>query len=300
MTNTLDNLTQPRPAVIAASSEATAVEQARAVAEVAAAVKVAQEFPRDVSRAVERMRQACSQRAMADRAFYSLPRAGGWVEGSTVHLARELAACWGNLDHGVRELRRDDDAGVSEVIAWAWDQETNTRSSRSFIVPHEIMVGKGADKKRKRLVDIADVANNNNSVAARAVRETLWHVLPVWFRTEAEAIAARTLNGGEEGKTQAQQVADALGHFAGAFGVTQAQLEERLGRPSREWTGQDLGFLRVLAGELSRGEKRVEAEFPKPTKAITADDINGAAPAPPDDPATADDPTISDGWGQQS
>jgi hypothetical protein len=292
---TLDQITQPRPPALAANSEATAVEQARAVAEVAAAVKVAQEFPRDISRAVERMRQACSQKALADRAFYSLPRAGGRVEGSTVHLARELAGCWGNIDHGVRELRRDDDAGVSEVIAWAWDQETNVRSSRSFIVPHEIMVGKGADKKRKRLLDIADVANNNNSVAARAVRETIWHVLPVWFRDEAERLATETLSGGAQGKTQAQQVADAVGHFAATFNVTQAQLEERLSRPSREWTAQDLGYLRVLAGELSRSEKRVEDEFPQQDKAITADDLKGGQPAT-DEPALPDPTDPNDPW----
>jgi hypothetical protein len=291
---TLDQLTQPRPPAPAANSEATAVEQARAVAEVAAAVKVAQEFPRDISRAVERMRQACSQKALADRAFYSLPRAGGRVEGSTVHLARELAGCWGNIDHGVRELRRDDDAGVSEVIAWAWDQEVNVRSSRSFIVPHEIMVGKGADKKRKRLLDIADVANNNNSVAARAVREAIWHVLPVWYRDEAERLATETLNGGAQGKTQAQQVADAVGHFAATFNVTQGQLEERLGRPSREWTAQDLGYLRVLAGELSRNEKRVEDEFPKADKAITAADLTVPAATSQDDEPTIPEPGGSD------
>ncbi len=66
-------------AVARPETQATAVEQARAVAEVAAAVQVAQQFPRDITRAIERMRQACSQKSLADRAFYSLPRAGGRV-----------------------------------------------------------------------------------------------------------------------------------------------------------------------------------------------------------------------------
>src|SRR5690349_9982852 len=139
----LDRLAQPRPLPTTTITQATAVEQARAVAEVAAAVRVAQENPRDEERAIRRMRQACGQRALADRAFYSLPRAGGKVEGSTVHLARSLAACWGNVDYGIREMRRDDEAGESEMQAWAWDQETNVRSSRSFVVPHAIMAGKG-------------------------------------------------------------------------------------------------------------------------------------------------------------
>ena len=266
---TLDQISQPRPAAVA--SQATAVEQARAVAEVAAAVRVAQENPRDLERCVQRMRQSCSQKSLADRAFYSLPRAGGRVEGSTVHLARELAGCWGNLDYGLREMRRDDEAGVSEVLAWAWDQETNTRSSRSFIVPHSIMAGKGADKKRKPLIDLADIANNNNSVGSRAQREVIFHCLPQWFRDEAEALATRTLHDGG-GKTLAQQVADAVAHFGDTYGVTPGQLEERLQRPSKEWTAQDLGVLRIISGELSRAEKQVADEFP-PTGKVTAADV---------------------------
>jgi hypothetical protein len=274
----LERIAQPRPVTLAASSEATAIEQARSVAEVAAAVRVAQDNPRDESKALDRMRQACSQRSLADRAFYSLPRAGGRVEGSTVHLAREIARCWGNIDYGIRELRRDDEAGESEMQAWSWDQESNVRSSRSFIVPHARMVGsaKRGDKRRERLDDLADIANNNNSVAARAVRETIFSILPVWFRDEAEAIATKTINGGGDGKTLTQQIADAVKHYADQFNVTAAQIEERLERPRAEWTASDLAGLRVLAAEMSRGERHPDGEFPKPQKGggkVTAEEI---------------------------
>lgn len=263
-----------------ATSQATAVEQARAVAEVAAAVQVAQQFPRDHAKAIERMRQACRQKALAERAFYSLPRAGGRVEGSTVHLARELAACWTNVDYGVREMRRDDAAGESEMLAWAWDQENNVRSSRSFVVPHARMVRKA----REALTDLGDIANNNNSVAARAVRETIFTILPVWFRTEAEAIAAETLKGNTGGKTLPQLVADMAEWFGGKFGVTRDQLEGYVDRPTTRWTEQDLAVLRVLGTELSRGEKRVEDAFP--AKHLTAEDVlgSGRQATPADDP----------------
>lgn len=268
--NELDRIAAPRP--VEARSEATAIEQARSVAEVAAAVRVAQDNPRDESRALDKMRQACSQRSLADRAFWSLPRGGKTLTGSSVHLAREIARCWGNLDYGIRELRRDDAAGQSEMQAWAWDQENNVRSTRSFIVPHAIM----ANKRRKALEDLSDIANNNNSVAARAVRETIFTVLPVWFRDEAETTASRTLQDGG-GKTLSQQIADAVKHYADAFNVTPPQLEDRLERPRTDWTAQDLGFLRTLAGEMSRGEKHVDGEFPKAEKAtkVTADEITG-------------------------
>lgn len=273
----LERLAQPRPITLHAASEATAIEQARSVAEVAAAVRVAQDNPRDVSKALEQMRQACGQRALADRAFFSLPRAGGRIEGSTVHLARELARCWGNIDYGIRELRRDDTAGQSEMQAWAWDQESNVRATRSFIVPHERM----ARKERQKLTDLADIANNNNSVAARAVRETIFNVLPVWFRQEAEDAATRTLQGGEDGKPLAQQIADAVKHYADHFDVTAAQIEEHLERPRAEWTAANLGYLRTLAGEMARGEKHPDGEFPKAAKGggkVTAADVTGGDP----------------------
>jgi hypothetical protein len=275
-TSELDRVTEQRP--IPAATQATAVEQARAIAEVAAAVRVAQDFPRDVPRAVIRMQEACAQRALADRAFYSLPRAGGRVEGSTVHLARQLAACWGNLDYGIRELRRDDDAGESEMQAWAWDQESNVRSSRSFVVPHARMKGSGAQKKREALTDLGDIANNNNSVAARAVRETIFTILPVWYVTDAEERCRAALNGAGGDAPMAQQIAEMVSTFETRAGVTKGQLEAYLALPTSEWTPQTLGALRILGGEIARGEKRVEDEFPRAdtdvtSRRVSADDL---------------------------
>lgn len=274
------------------ASQATQVEQARAVAEVAAAVRVAQDFPRDMSRAIEQMRMSCAQKSLADRAFYSLPRAGGRVEGSTVHLARELARCFGNIEYGIRETRRDDEQGVSELLAWAWDVENNVRQSRSFVVPHARMAGGG----RKALTDLSDIANNNNSVAARALRECILTLLPVWFRDEAESRAARTLAGSSGEKPLPQQIADAVDHFDRTFEVTVEQMESRLQRPRGKWTASDLATLRVLSSEIGRGEKSIEDEFPE--RAITLTDIQapveaGApqplAPTPPVSTGTPDD-----------
>jgi hypothetical protein len=138
------------------------------------------------------------------------------------------------------------------------------------------MAGKGRDKTRERLTDLGDIANNNNSVAARAVRETIFTVLPVWFRTEAEEIATRALRGDVGGKTIAQQAADSIAHYARTYGVTKGQLETRLSRPVAQWTESDLGLLRVLNSEMARGEKSVDDEFATP--AVTADEIQSAAP----------------------
>src|SRR5438128_2491865 len=80
-----------------AISQVTAVEQARAVAEVQAAIVVAQQVPRDKDRALAEMRDSCSRMALANRAFYEVKNRGN---GPSVHLARELARTWGNPGYG--------------------------------------------------------------------------------------------------------------------------------------------------------------------------------------------------------
>ena len=108
-TTDLDTISRPAAPALANLTQATAIEQARAVAEVQAAVTVAQARPRDTQRAIAEMRDTCGRMAMASRAFYSVPNRGN---GPTVHLARELARIWGNLDYSVRELRRDMAAAI--------------------------------------------------------------------------------------------------------------------------------------------------------------------------------------------
>ena len=193
----------PRPPALSAASQATLVEQQRAIAEVQAAVVVAQQCPRDLARAEAEMREACGRTALAERAFFRVTNRG---QGPSVHLARELARVWGNVQYGVKETRRDDAAGVSEVLAFAWDVQTNTRSDRSFVVPHQRM----KDGKRVPLIDLTDVYLNNQNIGARAVRECIFTVLPTYFVEMAESLCRDTLRDGD-GKPLAERDA---GHFS--------------------------------------------------------------------------------------
>lgn len=277
--------------------QATAVEQSRAVAEVQAAVIVAQQCPRNVQTALAEMRESCKQPRLAERAFYRYPRGGKTVTGPSVHLARELARCWGNVQYGAAEMRRDDEASQSEMLAFAWDVQTNTRSSQTFIVPHKRDTHDGV----KQLVDIRDIYENNANQGARRLRETIFSVLPPWFVEEAKDICNKTLADGG-GKPIAQRIADAVAGFGG-LGVTTDQLEQKLARSSGQWTDHDLAQLAVTYRSLQRGEVTKDEEFP-PTK-VTAAEILGqpkergqAQPTGADWPPTAQpppDPEVSDG-----
>lgn len=257
---------QPHP-VQGGVTQTTAVEQARSIAEVQAAVVVAQQCPRDMARAEAEMLAACGRLALAERAIYRVTNRG---EGPSVHLARELARIYGNVQFGVHELRRDDEAGVSEIQAFAWDVQANVRSTRTFQVPHQRM----KSGKRQALVDLTDVYLNNQNIGSRAVRECIFTVLPTWFVEAAEQTCRQTLRDGD-GQPLSERIAGAVTGFENTFGVKQAQLEDKLGRKRGQWDAGNVASLVVLFQSLQRGEVTVDEEFPQAR--LTAADL-GAAP----------------------
>jgi hypothetical protein len=247
-----------------ALSQGAAIEQSRAIAEVAAAIRVAQEFPRDTSRAVEGVREVCSRLSVAERAFYSVPNRGS---GLSVHIARELARLWGNTDYGVRELSRDDAKGESEMQAWAWDQQTNTRSTRSFIVPHAKSLKGGG---RKALVDINDVYLNNQNIGARAVRECIFSILPGWLTAEAEAVLKETLKKGDG--VPVEQRRDAAVDRFRDLKVSLVQLEQFAGKSKGQWSASDLAEL--TRAYMSITQDGIPASEFFPERAVTIGPAN--------------------------
>ncbi|MET8826029.1 hypothetical protein ABZX40_13230 [Streptomyces sp. NPDC004610] len=246
----------PAPAFI---GQGTAVEQSRAVAEVQAAVIVARQFPRNEETATRKMRQAFRQQSLAARSFFRFNRGDGNVNGETIQFAKELARCWGNIHHGLNELRRDDEAGESEMQAWAWDLESNERASTTFVVPH---VRFTKSSGRKPLEDPRDVYENNTNNGARRLREMIFTVLPDWYREEAKEVANRTLQEGPGDKPLAQRIADAVTAFEN-LGVSVVQLEENRGRPTERWLNLDVAQLQIVYGSVTRGEVSLEEEFPQ-------------------------------------
>lgn len=280
-------LSAPKPV----AGQATQIEQARAIAEVRAAVMIAMDRPRDRSAALSEMREVCGIMALAERAFFRVPRGKEHVTGESIHLARELARCWGNCTYGVKEMSRDDIRGQSELLAFAWDMQTNARSEIVFVVPH-------TRGRNHRLTGTQEIYENNASFAGRRLREAIFSILPVWFKAEAADICHRTLEGGG-GKPLVQRVADMREAFS-IKGVTVAQLEKKRGRKIDEFTPEDVAALGVIYGSIKRNEVTIEDEFPAEvaktdtkmtgTKLDTLEAANGKA-----EPATADSDDIFPG-----
>lgn len=251
----------PVPAFV---GQGTAIEQSRAVAEVQVAALLAEYRPRDEDRCLQVMLRACRGTALAERAFYKVPRGGKTATGPSIDLARELARCWGNIQYGVAELRRDDARLESEMQAYAWDVQTNTRSAHIFIVPHRRNV-KG---EMVPLTDLQGVYENNANQGARRVREAIFAVLPSWFAQEAITQCRRTLESPND-----DAAAKAVTMFA-AMRVDQARLEAKVGRPVAEWTDSDVAELRISYGALQRKEVTAAEEFPP--RRVTTEEIDGA------------------------
>lgn len=242
--------------------QATRIEQSRAVAEVQAAITMAKQCPRNVQAAIGAMREACGLKALADRAFYSYSRGGSKVTGPTIHLARELARIWGNLQYGVTELSRDVAAGQSEVLAYAWDLEANTRIANVFIVPHL----RDARGEKNPLLELRDVYENNANNGARRVREAILSSLPTWFVDEAKTICTRTINDGG-GLPLPRRVANALELFV-QIGVTSDRIERQIGRVADKWTARDLADLTITYQSIQRNETDPDTEFPRVVTAV--------------------------------
>jgi hypothetical protein len=262
--------------------QTTAVEQARAVAEVQAAIVVAQNCPRNIQQAITAMRESCAQKALAERAFFRYSRAGSAITGPSVHLARELARVWGNISYGIKELRRDDGEGYSEMLAFAWDVQTNTRNENGFVVPHKRDTKTGV----KQIVEMRDIYENNANNGARRVREAIFAVLPTWYTEEAKDLCSATLRDGG-GKPLAARVADAIRAFEGK-GITVDQLEQKIGRASAKWTEHDVAQIGVTFKSLERGEITADEEFPP--QRVTAAEIKRSKGEP--DPNEPDQATL--------
>ena len=282
----------------AAASQGTLIESSRVAAEVYAAILVAQQCPRDLTVVQDDTRVICGMRSLAARAFYKYPKGNKTVTGPTIQLAKELVRIWRNTQWGIVELDRQ--GGRSELLAYAWDCETNSRSSRIVIVEHK------RDKSGENpedLTDMREIMTNNTNIASRHLRETIWTILPAWLTDMAVDLCRHTLEAGDT-TPMPQRVKNCIDKFRSEFEVRKDQLVLRLqGRPPADWDVIDLANLQTLFQDIKVGQTTVEREFPAPVvetavlAAVAAqapeasaapDPATDATPADPEPPPAAD------------
>lgn len=221
---------------------AVAIESERAIAEAQGKLVIAKRFPRDQARAYSNIIDACRRPGLAEEACYSFPRGSEVVSGPAIRLAEMLAANWGNVDYGIRELSRKE--GVSEMEAYCWDLETNTMSSQKFTVRH-IRDTRGGGRA---LTDERDIYELTANMGARRLRARILAILPTDLVQAAVDQCSKTLASGGD-----LPMADRIRAMVLAFktlGVPAALIEKRLGHPLDNITGEELADLRKIHNSL--------------------------------------------------
>ncbi|GAA3027722.1 hypothetical protein [Streptosporangium longisporum] len=263
------------------AERAALADLAHAESDVYATIAVSRMHPRNLTKTRAAMRRSCKNPRFAEKAFYQYWSGDELVHGESVHLARELARCWGNVDYGVNELDRDEVGGRVQLQVYAWDTESNVRRTQTFWV-----------RALDQPADPRDVYGAQADIASRRLRAVIISVLPVWLVEEAKDLCHSTLVKGD-GRPMQERVGEMVDDFAG-LGVTVDQLEGRVGSGIDEWSPYDVAQLQVLLRGVRRRELAVEEVFP--TQRVTLREIaSGLTPlVPVNDPPADDDPPAPD------
>ena len=230
-----------------------AIEASRAIAEAQGKLVIAKRFPRDEVQAYNRVAQACQRKGIAEKAFYSYSRGGSTVSGPTIRFAEELARCWGNIDYGIKELSQDD--GKSEMQAYAWDLETNAQSVQNFTNPHI----REKNGKAVRLTSQRDIYEINANMGARRLRSRILAILPTDLVDMAINECKKTLAGNND-EPLIDRVKKMIVAF-GKIGVTQEQIEKRLGRKVDTMTVDDFTDYIGIYNAIKQGESKIAEWF---------------------------------------
>jgi hypothetical protein len=191
------------------------------------------------------------------------------VEGPSIRLAEVIAQNWGNLSFGVKELEQRE--GESVAMAYAWDLETNVRQEKVFTVKHSRKAG-GKIKKLDDPRDIYELVANNG---ARRVRACILGVIPGDIVDNAVEECSKTMKGGNKGPFK-DRISKTLELFKEKYGVTQEQIETKVGYNVSAFTEYDLVGLGKIFTSLKDGMGKVEDFFSKDVKKESNSDLSQA------------------------
>ena len=229
----------------------------RQMQEVQGQIIMAKKFPRDYVASCNRIMQACQRKGLAEKAMYEYPRGGQKVVGPSIRLAEALAQNWGNMSFGIVELEQK--AGESQVMAYAWDLETNTRQEKIFSVPHIRSTKKG----NTPLTDPRDIYEMVANQGARRLRACILGIIPGDVIEDAMEQCNQTLIGKAD-KPLIDLVKDMAAIFKKEFSVPLEAIEKYIGCKSTAFSMNDLVRLKRVYTSLKDGMVKREEVFELP------------------------------------
>lgn len=254
----------PTAQVFSMSAE---TEKTKAIAEIQGAIFMARQLPRNEMTAYKKILQAAKRTTLAEKATYCYPRGGSMVKGPSIRAAETLAKYWGNIDFGIKELSQNLNTHTSEVMAYAWDLETNTRQTKTFTVNH---IRVSTDKKTKEQIfttlrDPRDIYEKVANDGARRLRACILGILPSDIVEDFISECEKTLEGNND-KPLADRIKDMLKKFE-ELGVTQEMIEKRMGTVASNFIAKNLVDLGAIYNSIKNNFMPVDKYFEIPTNA---------------------------------
>lgn len=244
--------------VVQSKSVQTEMMVSRQAQEVQAAMVIAKRFPRDEVDSFNRIIQSCRRKSLAQSAMYEYPRGGTKVTGPSIRLAESIAQNWGNIDFGITELEQKN--GESQVMAYAWDLETNSRQVKIFSVPHIRSTKKG----NIPLTDPRDIYEMVANQGARRLRSCILGIIPGDVVEAAVNECQKTLTQGNT-EPLIDRVRKGIQMFADRFSVTQEMIEKYIGCKAEAFSENDMLRLNNVYISLKDGMGKREDYFEIPT-----------------------------------
>lgn len=228
----------------------------RTLAEVQVAVMMAKTFPRDKIAVKEKFIMDCCREQLAEKAVYSYSKGGTEITGPTIRFAEALKNAWGNIQSGWRELSRMN--GVSEIEAFAWDTENNTRESVVFSVKHWRDTKKGG----YLITDEREIYELCANQAKRRERACILAKIDGDIIDAGLKQCELTLNNTVQ--VTPERIKSMIEKFA-IFKVTQEMLEKRIQRRIDTINGPLMLSLTRIYNSLNNDMSKAEEwfEFPK-------------------------------------
>ena len=227
----------------------------RQAQEVQAAIVIAKKFPRDEYDAINRIKRSCKRPKLAEQSLYSYSRGNQNVTGPSIRLAEAMAQAWGNIDYGILELEQKD--GKSEMMAYAWDLETNTRVTKIFSVEHKRDTKKGS----YALTDSRDVYELTANFGARRVRACILGVIPGDVVDLAVEECRDTQKAEFEKIPSLEKIEKIEKLFKKDFSVTRDQIEKYVGLNMAQLSNDNVIDLWGVYNAIKNGQAKIEDYF---------------------------------------
>ncbi len=219
-------------------------------------ISTAKAYPRSVKRSIENaIAVVTMDKETAQTCTYSVPRGGKAITGPSVHLAKVLAQCWGNIRVEAKVIGVSDKQLTSQAVCL--DLENN--------LAIKVEVKRSIMTKTGRMNDdmITVTGNAANSIA---LRNAILNVVPRSVVDKVYNAAKQLITGdvSDQNKMIARrkQVFDALKE---TYGVSEKEILSAVGKAAIDHvTVDDIVVLIGIGTAIKDGDTTVELAFKTP------------------------------------